>query len=72
MEGYAIPRQMNVKVELWRLKTGIKIVADTKGVPASGYRVVETVTTPETISLAGTEEALAKLSDCLLYTSRCV
>lgn len=66
VEGYAIPRQMNVKVELWRLKTGIKIVADTKGVPASGYRVVETVTTPETISLAGTEEALAKLSEGLI------
>lgn len=63
IEGYTITTQMKVKVELWRVKSNIPVIVNPKGTPAAGYRVVEMTTTPETISLAGTEEALQKLAD---------
>lgn len=45
-------------MKLWRVKDNVKIKANYSGTPAKGYQVDKITTTPETISIAGSEEAL--------------
>lgn len=47
----------NVAVDFWEIKQDIKIKVNYNGKPKKGYRVSEITTTPETITLAGSEEA---------------
>ena len=49
---------VEVLVDLWRVRTDLPIRVQTTGSPAWGYRVRGITTIPETISVAGTEEAL--------------
>lgn len=55
-------REINVSVEVWRVVDDVKIAASYTGSPQKGYQVDKIVTTPETISVAGSEEALASLA----------
>ena len=52
---------VEVQVDLWRIRTDVPIRVQTTGSPAWGYRVSGITTIPETISVAGTEEALEAL-----------
>ena len=52
---------VEVQVDLWRIRTDVPIRVQTTGNPAWGYRVSGITTIPETISVAGTEEALEAL-----------
>ena len=52
---------VNVLMKLWR--DDVKIKANYSGTPAKGYQVDKITTTPETISIAGSEAALKKLED---------
>ena len=51
---------VNVSMKLWRVKDNVKIKANYSGTPAKGYQVDKITTTPETISIAGSEEAIKK------------
>ena len=50
---------VEVQADLWRIVTDVPIRVQTTGYPAWCYRVSGIKTIPETISVAGTEEALA-------------
>lgn len=50
-----------VTTKLWKVRAGVKINVNYKGVPADGYVVDSAVTVPETVSVAGSEEALDEL-----------
>ncbi len=52
---------VEVLADLWRIVTDIPLRVQTTGSPAWGYRVSDITTIPETISVAGTEEALAAI-----------
>ena len=54
---------VDVSVKLWRIVDNIKVTAGYSGTPAYGYQVDKITTTPETISVAGSEEALRKLKE---------
>ena len=56
-------RTIDVSVKLWRIVDNIKVKARYSGTPAYGYQVDKVTTTPETISVAGSEEALRRLKD---------
>lgn len=51
-----------VTARLWKIRKGIKISAGYVGNPAEGYQVGSVKTIPDTISLAGSTEALDNLS----------
>lgn len=55
-------RQIDVKIELWKKQTGVSLEADYSGTPKHGYQVTNVTTTPEEITVAGTEEALKQLA----------
>ncbi len=54
---------ITVDVELWRKRSDIDIAALYSGTPADGYQVSAVTTTPETLTVAGSEEALEKLRE---------
>lgn len=54
---------VRVNVELWKLQTDIQIVATASGKPEAGYEVEKVTTTPETITVVGTDEALEALKE---------
>lgn len=54
---------VKVLMKLWRVQDNVKIKANYSGTPAKGYQVDKITTTPETISIAGSEAALKKLED---------
>lgn len=56
-------RTVDVSVKLWRIVDDVKIAANYSGIPAYGYQVDKVTMTPETISVAGSEEALKELKD---------
>lgn len=53
--------KVSVFVDLWKVVTDIPLTVETTGVPASGYRVSSVATIPVSISVKGTDEALASL-----------
>lgn len=53
---------IDVKVELWRKRSGVKLNVAYSGAPADGYQVTEITTTPAEITVAGDETALNKLA----------
>ena len=50
-----------VTTKFWKIRTGVNIGADYVGVPADGYQVESVTTVPDTVSIAGTDEALQTL-----------
>ncbi len=52
-----------VSVELWRKKSDINLNINYVGTPAEGFMIGSILTTPEQITLAGTEEALKKIEE---------
>ena len=54
---------VTVDVELWHKKTGIGIDVEYSGEPAYGYEITGIETVPETLTIAGSEEALAALEE---------
>ncbi len=58
-------RTVTVNVYLWKVKSDIAIGIETIGTPAEGFRIESITTVPETITLAGSPEALENLGDTL-------
>lgn len=54
-------KTVDVAVKIWEVLDDVSIVPEYTGSPAYGYQVDTQLTTPETISVAGTEEALEKI-----------
>lgn len=54
---------VSVNVDLWKVRQDIAIEAEYSGTPAYGYEVSGVSTVPDSISLAGTEEALERLAE---------
>lgn len=52
-----------VTAKLWRVRKDVRISAGYVGLPAWGYQAGEVKTVPETISVAGSTEALEQLAD---------
>ena len=61
--GYLNVSKVYVTARLWKVQTDVKISAEYTGTPASGYQVESVSTTPNVISIAGSEEALDSLKD---------
>ncbi|MDO5345621.1 MAG: CdaR family protein [Lachnospiraceae bacterium] len=59
-------RKVQVKINLWKIRTDIPIYVETTGTPAFGYQVAGIETIPVSISLAGTDEALKNLGGKLV------
>lgn len=55
--------EVNVSIDLWSVRSDIAIKGSYVGSPAEGYKVEKITFTPGHISVAGSEEALAKLSE---------
>ncbi|MDO4519418.1 MAG: CdaR family protein [Eubacteriales bacterium] len=55
--------KVNVTTRLWKVKTDVKIKSDYVGEPAEGYQVTGISTLPDTIAIAGNEEALQELKE---------
>lgn len=53
--------KVNVTAKLWKVRSDIKISAGYVGEPADGYVVDSVTTVPETLSVAGSDEALENL-----------
>lgn len=54
---------VKVLIDLWKIRTDVPIKVQTAGTPAWGYRVSSIKTIPQTISVAGTDSALANLGN---------
>ncbi len=60
--GVLIPEnKVSVKISLWEVMNDIAVVVGTSGEPAEGYRITGISTVPVSVSLVGTQEALARL-----------
>ena len=55
--------KIKVTAEFWKAQNKISVKADISGSPKYGYQVSEIKLVPDTISIAGTDEALQKLAD---------
>lgn len=55
--------KVEVYVELWKVRPDISIQASCSGTPEKGYQVSSVSTVPNTISIAGTDEALQELAE---------
>lgn len=53
---------VTVQVDLWEKVNDVSLAVEYSGTPASGYNVADVSTTPETISVAGTDSALEELA----------
>jgi len=59
---------VSVRITLWQIKTDIKLDIQTTGEVAAGYEVAEITTVPGTLSLVGSELALAELDGVFTIT----
>ena len=59
-DGSGVP-DIEVQVELWKKRSGIRFRVETQGEPADGYQISGITTTPEEITVAGTDRALEQL-----------
>nr|WP_294528053.1 CdaR family protein [uncultured Blautia sp.] len=53
--------KVTVTTKFWKIRTGVKLRAGYTGEAAEGYQVDSVTTVPDTISIAGTDEALEQL-----------
>ena len=61
---------VSVRVTLWNVVQELPIVVETTGIPAFGYKMTSITTIPQTISVAGTQEALEKVGDSLVVADK--
>lgn len=61
--SYLNVSKVYVTARLWKVQTNVKIKAAYTGTPADGYQVESISTTPNVISVAGSEDALYTLKD---------
>lgn len=61
--GYLNVSKVYVNARLWKVQTNVKISARYSGTPADGYQVESVSTTPNVISIAGSEDALNSLKE---------
>ena len=54
-------QKVTVTTKFWKIRTGVKLRAGYTGEAAEGYQVDSVTTVPDTISIAGTDEALEQL-----------
>lgn len=54
---------VRVAVELWRKQSDVTLQVDYSGEPAEGFQVTNISTTPETLTVAGSSDALKNLKD---------
>ena len=52
---------VTVHVELWKKKTNVTLDVEYAGEPSYGYEITNIATTPDKLTIAGTDEALATL-----------
>lgn len=55
--------KIKVTAEFWKAQNKISLKAESSGSPKHGYQVSEIKLVPDTISIAGTDEALQKLAE---------
>ncbi|MGN0434806.1 MAG: YbbR-like domain-containing protein [Bilifractor sp.] len=53
---------VSVYVDLWKKQSGVGMKVEYSGEPAEGYNVTAVSTTPETITVVGTDDALSQLA----------
>ncbi len=53
---------ITVNIELWQKQSGVKFNINYSGEPAEGYMVYDITTSPDEITVAGSEDALKKLA----------
>ena len=58
--AYLNVSQVTVTAKLWKVRSNVKISAEYQGIPADGYEVESISTTPNVISVAGSDEALSE------------
>lgn len=58
-----VDNKIKIQAELWKVDQNIKLEAGYTGSPKYGYEVNSVTLVPDTISLAGTDEALKKLAE---------
>lgn len=51
-----------VTARLWKVRTDVKLSAECSGTPADGYQIESVTTTPNVISVTGSDEALEALA----------
>ena len=61
--GYLNVSKVYVTAKLWKVQSNVRISAEYSGTPAAGYQVESIMTTPNVISIAGSEDALAALKE---------
>ena len=61
--SYLNVSKVYVTARLWKVRTDVKISAECSGTPADGYQVESVTTTPNVISVSGSDEALAALAE---------
>ena len=54
---------VRVAVELWRKQSDVTLQVEYSGEPAAGYHVTNITTTPETVTVAGSSDALKALKE---------
>lgn len=55
--------QVEVNIELWKTQSDVAFDVQVSGTPAEGFMLESVDTTPDTITVAGTEEALERLRE---------
>ena len=58
-------RRVSVGIELWKVFSEVPIRVATVGTPAEGYFITQITTIPQTVTLIGTDEALAQIGGIL-------
>lgn len=61
--SYLNVSKVYVTANLWKVRSDVQIRAEYSGTPAPGYQVESVVTTPDVVSVAGSDEALAALEE---------
>lgn len=61
--SYLNVSKVYVSARLWKVRTDVKISAECSGSPAEGYQIESVTTTPNVISVAGSDEALSALAE---------
>ncbi|MCI7814451.1 MAG: hypothetical protein SO016_00650, partial [Lachnospiraceae bacterium] len=66
MEGAVISEgKVDVKITFWPIKSGVPIEIIPYGTVADGYHITEISTTPESLNIAGSDQALKDMGDTL-------
>ena len=61
--SYLNVSKVYVTARLWKVRTDVKISAECSGTPADGYQVESVTTTPNVISVSGSDQTLSALAE---------